>query len=662
MLVALFLFPLLAFAARLIQPPPFDYFISGYIQYCATLFSDEDSWSTLNLDHHRNDSNGAWDSTVTQRRYICDELVPALQKYRHKDPANIDILILLAKTTFSEKAEAKYRSEKNEFRMVRRPSKELLDSLPAMFDHFETVFPGKYNILRRDLYFTILNNGKMFDSNSDLFLADFTKHCIKDSGQLFDATSTMSAIAQGIKVNSKNAIQLWGVLHDHIVVTLGMGKEGFYETFKTFREGHESGFCDILKMRKKVDFDIPPYTNVPSFVSACKIKVNAGKMDFTPYAFYYQQHFNAYLQSLHSQGKLLPHPITGKVLFSKTCTLDEITALIDLFKVMVCLNMNIPRLALTRKEYATANQIEDRFKYDSRLMEQLSSVTKDVKVHFFKHKLHFNCGALSSLLAKNADLCHQVVFLYTSIFLVSIGVSITPKLNRNNKELVICQRDGIFLDPSLTEAECEHLLANLKKEQIPGDKRYTFKASLNPTIASVDEPVVPTEAAVPVAADTNSSAEINEPKESINQTIPDTVVNEPVLAEESNNETIDHTDGMVTSENDKNKSESAVDTFPKTEFCSSWSEYSQNLAFLLSQPLSDGDHVELADKVADLQHSIKKAPTLDAFWDIMKSLTRESTMEYDHYEEAMQFEVPFSMKNGKRYSLPLRVQLPRLDL
>lgn len=677
MFVAILLLPLLAFGATRPKIPLKDFVIT-YIQDCTKIFKLEGS-SVIS------DNKGHFNDAIQRRKTFIEKILPSLDLYsKVLHSKTFTILKTLAKITFSSTVEAEYKRLGMDVSLA---TNNMLNSLPAMFDHFRERIGVKADTLRGELYLCIFVHGSNFDLRVDLLLKDFVKHLIMTTDRQVHDQLTFPALFGGLSANSKNAVLYWKMLYTHIVYTLNEGEESFDKSFVTvYRKWQEHR--RILRNRKEVSVSLPEFTTVQDFVHDTIIETDKkGNIDVVPYVYYYQQRFDDHLKDLHKAGKIHPHPVTGKVLFSKTLSKSEVTHLIKLFKVMVCMNLYLPRLALTQEEYDLANQIENKFKYDSRLERQLLTLTNDITAHYDNFNVSFKSeGVFETLLAKNAELRHQVVFLASGFFIGGGTVEFKVLPTDSDRCILITRnKTAIFVNPSLTENDCEFLLKNMKRLSDDDVHAYfarlsTVENSTDTAVESVDIPAEP-KTCSSSATDTETMPSENSPAVAVsvdkqesekceNGEILSGVADiEPEIRKVPANRSDEpSSDSIVESSASDSDDEQEIHVDPDHIKTPS-STHNTDLDFIRAQtkllrsdPIFSQNHIHIASQVADLQSRFEHAASVEHFCEILSDVARNATMQYDFGEKAMQFMVPAVDIRGIEYSLPIRVQLPRLEL
>lgn len=444
--------------------------VSTYIGHCLLVFNSETLWYGKKLNG-RDGYQSQLEMAKRTRKCAVEDAVKLrrLRTVLGMDKFGFENLCKLSTITFVEEAVSEYDMQ------VHHASIAYLNALPSLFTVLEAKFkldPGLCSILYSCIYPYYLKEG-----STDILDKDCLKRFILSDDIDIADINPMRMIIVGLQSNSYRCKRFWNELYKHTVTNFGVA--GFDKIFLQICPAIGATHRLILNNRLPVSVEFPTkFKSVSEFVENTKfLDGKAASLDTIPYVLHFQSYFDQFILELSKEGKLAPHPITGKVLLTKKLLKKDLNFVLKMFKIMVCLNLRLPRLAMKMEEY---DQTEDMFMYCPKLEKVLSSVSKNPSVHYYKPVALLDCKtALSELFNTDADLCHQFIFMSTQLYLGQLEISFAPKEMPSRSLAIFCQpRRVAFINTTLTREEYIWLMANVTKVTTDEDNICAYMSTL----------------------------------------------------------------------------------------------------------------------------------------------------------------------------------------
>lgn len=433
-------------------------FLTEYVYCCSSVYSDEMTW--FFKGGARVAENGVLWKTITESRLLILGSAKRLKSTEMNMNTKYRDMILgackLASSTCIKDVAVYYKKLKvNDICLM---DDKFINSLPALFDSLEANL--KLDRTKRIILYHILYSTSIVDGKVDILDASFKKLLFGKDADNNALGLSMRALIVGMSNNSKKSAVMWNLLYDYIVSTRKGGPDIFYKDF---------AFClplchrPIMENRLPVNIHLVNTTSIENLISSSEF-VRSKSIDAAPYGFCFQEPFEKHLEKMHKERKIMPHPITGKLLLTNVIPKREYQSVIKMFKIMVCMNLVIPFLALTKEEYDSANEIKNCFVFNHLLAAELSTVTRDILAHFYISGMKSDINTLlMSVLRKNPNVAHQVFFMASGRFL-NLPSFDTISLVPAKRKLIVVRKavPVLVIDQDLTEEELLVLLNNMK--------------------------------------------------------------------------------------------------------------------------------------------------------------------------------------------------------
>lgn len=378
--------------------------------------------------------------------------------------------------SFSQKALALHEMQKT--RLV--SNFDLIDQLPRFFARLTDRFPSiakAVNEVRASYYGFMYIDG-IVEGEHDALDADFCKHMIY--GDQANHETTLNFLILGVTVQLSKPLVLFNKFYHHYVNELGLD---FVELLDKVDFPNLRYLKIYAQFRRNVNVSFGSTDSVSAMLETARFEAVAPEcIDMAPYIFKYVPLFREHLESLRSDGKLVPHPQNGKLMFTKKVIDAERNNIIKLFKIMVCMNIHIPRLSFREAEYG-----EGDFVFPKTLKSELLNVAVNIEAVTYHpmFKLPESTPAVFKELVNNdGDFANHLAFIISDQIPFHCITEI-KSCQLTEKRMIRINRAEITVNPKMTVEEYKRLLVEL------GEVDGGFEAHLKPVKQSKGGQLIP---------------------------------------------------------------------------------------------------------------------------------------------------------------------------